>query len=202
MAVLTSILAEKTKSVYYTERTFINYFRERRNDSEHDEYENKYIYYSDSFIKAIEDLIDRAKAEPVYVKAISPVVSFDVNSKISEATHEMGVKNFTHLPITENWKLVGVLSEASIIQYMSKNPEICIDQNETFKENMELINYKYSDDNIQYASKDEDYDKVVYKFIEEYKNHQKVSCVFVTQNWKKWEWVLWILTARDIIWKE
>ena len=64
---------------------------------------------------------------------------------------------------------------------MADNREVLLDLNETFQERMDLIDRKYSEDNVYFVSRNEDYDKVVNKFVEEYKNKQKISCILVTE---------------------
>ena len=200
IGILLSDLAYKTKTAYSSERKFIEFCKEKRNNMTHENYENEYILYSDKFIEAFQSLLRKVKPEPIYLKSIHNVITKNVDDKISDALGEMSKNNYTHMPITKDWKLVWMLSEASLIKYMADNREVLLDLNETFQERMDLIDRKYSEDNVYFVSRNEDYDKVVNKFVEEYKNKQKISCILVTEKWKREEKILWILTAWDIIW--
>ena len=189
-------------TIYQKQYSFIDYCRKKRNLIRHWKFEEEYNIYMDDFIESFNYVVEKAKPISVHKKAIKPVKQYDISKTISKVLNDMSKNNFTHIPITENWKLVGILSETSLVQYLAEHKEVLLDQSDAFINHRDLIDLKYSSDNVKFVAKDDDYDLVINKFIEEYKKGQKLSCVLVTQNWKPYEWILWILTTWDIIWRD
>lgn len=202
MSKMISKLSKISWTLYYNRYQFINYCRKRRNLIHYLQYEESYSIYTDSFITAFKEIVEKAKPISVYKKATKPVKQYDINSTLHDILKDMSDNDFTHIPITEDWKLVWIISETSIVKYLTEHKEVLLDQWQKISENRDLIDLKYSKDNVDFVSKDDDYDIVVHKFIEKFKKGQKLSCVLVTQNWKPHEWILWILTTWDIIWRD
>lgn len=195
-------LSKIKSTIYNKSSVFIDYCRRKRNLISHGNYEEEYNIYMEDFITAFKDLLEKAKPVSVYKKATKPVKQYDINSTLHDILKDMSDNDFTHIPITEDWKLVWIISETSIVKYLAEHKEVLLDQWQKISENRDLIDLKYSKDNVDFVSKDDDYDIVVHKFIEKFKKGQKLSCVLVTQNWKPHEWILWILTTWDIIWRD
>ena len=202
MSKMISKLSKISWTLYCNRYQFINYCRKRRNLIHYLQYEESYSIYTDSFITAFEEIVEKAKPISIYRKATKPVKQYDINSTLYDVLKDMSDNDFTHMPITEDWKLVWIISETSVVKYLAEHKEVLLDQWQKLSENKDLIDLKYSKDNVDFVAKDDDYDIVVHKFIEKFKKGQKLSCVLVTQNWKPHEWILWILTTWDIVWKD
>ena len=195
-------LSTITWSVYDKEFTFINYCRKKRNLIQHGNYEEEYNIYTDDFIDAFKQIVEKAKPISVYKKSVHPVEKRDINDTISKVLKDMAKNDFTHMPIMENNKLVWIISETSLVRYLAEHENFLLVQWQKISEIRELIDLKYSKGYVEFVAKDTDYDIAVNKFIKKFKDWQKLSCLLVTENWKEDEWILWILTTRDIIWAD
>ena len=107
--------------------------------------------------------------------------------------------NYTHIPIYDNDKLIGIFSENSLFQYLFKDEIVEISNKTTFSEILNYISLDNTKELIKFKSKKTLYDDIVSDFMNEFKNNQKLSCIMITENGKPNERVIGILTAWDII---
>lgn len=198
-------LAEKRISPYKENEDFLRYCKDVRNDWRHEILERKYMSYNKSLFEDFQDCINLIeKPRSVYSKSIHDIAKFEINEHIIKALKIMRDKDYTNIPITENWILKGMLCESSIIKYLADEEGVLFDNTLKFSDFPELINLEHSRNNILFKKRNERYDAVVSEFIDRYDNGkgEKISCILVTENGKEHEKILWILTPRDIIWKE
>lgn len=185
---------------YYKEYEFMHFCRDCRNRISHVNDDYKYIIYTDEFITKLERIIDQIKNPPtVYEMSTHPVVSAYSTDYVKKIMNEMIDKNYTHIPIYDNEKLIGIFSEGCIFNYLMNNDNIDISNNTKFEDIKECISITNSKELVKFVSKNKLYDKIVNEFIENYKFGNRLSCVMVTENGKCFEKIEGIITAWDII---
>ena len=193
-------LKNEHKEPYYSQYDFINFCRECRNRISHDGYENDFIFYGEDMIKKLDKIIEEIKHPyKVYDKATKNIYYANLNDNVRKVMKEMIEKNYTHIPIYNNNKLVGIFSEGVLFNCLYKNKIIEIDENTLFNEIEDFINLNNSKEIIKFVDRNRLYDEVCLSFINEFKKGSKLSCVLVTQNGKKDEKIIGILTAWDIL---
>ncbi len=193
-------LRNRHREPYYSQYDFIDFCRECRNRISHDGYENDFIFYGEDMIKKLDEIIEEIKHPyKVYDKATKNIFSAKLNDNVRETMQEMMEKNYTHIPIYNNNKLVGIFSERVLFNYLYENKIIEIDDNTLFSEIEDFISLNNSKEIIKFADRNRLYDDVCLEFINEFKKGSKLSCVLVTQNGKEDEKIIGILTAWDIL---
>lgn len=193
-------LRNRHREPYYSQYDFIDFCRECRNRISHDGYENDFIFYGEDMIKKLDEIIEEIKHPyKVYDKATKNIFSAKLNDNVRETMQEMMKKNYTHIPIYNNNKLVGIFSERVLFNYLYENKIIEIDDNTLFSEIEDFISLNNLKEIIKFADRNRLYDDVCLEFINEFKKGSKLSCVLVTQNGKEDEKIIGILTAWDIL---
>ena len=192
-------LREKGYNPYVREYTFIDFCRRLRNINSHNVNDN-YFLVTDDTIKKFEKVLYEVKHPfKVLDKATSKIYDKSINDNVIDTMKDMSKYNYTHIPIYEDGKLVGIFSENSIFQYILEEKQPKVDNNTTFNDVKEYINVDKSSDMVIFVSKDKLYDEVVNEFISKFSNGMKLSCIMVTEHGLKTEKVIGILTAWDII---
>lgn len=92
--------------------------------------------------------------------------------------------NYTHIPIYDNNKLVGIFSENSMFNYLYKNEIIEVDNNIKFKDILDYVDVSNTEELILFVSKNTLYDDVVNEFISKFKENERLSCIMVTEHGK------------------
>ena len=192
-------LREKGYNPYVREYTFIDFCRRLRNINSHNVNDN-YFLVTDDTIKKFKEILREVK-HPFKVsdKATSKIYDKNINDNVINTMKDMNKYNYTHVPIYDNDKLVGIFSENSIFQYILEEKHAIVDNNTTFNDIKEYINVDRSSDMVIFVSKDKLYDEVVNEFIRKFSDGMKLSCIMVTEHGLKTEKVDGILTAWDII---
>ena len=193
-------LKNKHREPYYSQYDFIDFCRECRNRISHDGYENDFIFYGDEMIKKLDDVIEEIKHPyKVYDKSTKNIYSANLNDNVRKVMLEMINKNYTHIPVYNNNRLVGIFSEGVLFNYLYKNEIVEIDENTLFSDIMDFISLNNSKEIIKFVDRNKLYDDICLEFINEFKKGSKLSCVLVTENGKEEEKVIGILTAWDIL---
>ena len=194
------ILKKDRISPYYNEYDFISFCRWCRNRISHVNDNEKYLIYTDELIKRLKEVIKVVKHPyTIYDKSIKDVYFANINDKVKNIMKVIEEERFTHIPIYENDKLVGIFSEGCIFNYLVNNTNISITDNTTFNDIRDCINITNSKELIMFVSKVELYDEITKKFIDEYNKGERLSCVMITENGKETEKIEGILTSWDII---
>lgn len=116
-----------------------------------------------------------------------------------EVMNIMTEKGFSHVPVIEDEKLVGVFSENSILNYLVSNNG-GISNNATIKDFTEFIPLGgHNSELFDFVERDMLLDDVQQMFEDSVKNHHRLGVVFVTENGKEDEKLLGLITAWDAI---
>ena len=192
-------LREKGYNPYDREYTFIDFCRRLRNINSHNVNDNYFIVTDDTINKFEKILYEVKHPFKVSDKATSKIYFKNINDNVIATMKDMNKYNYTHIPIYDSGKLVGIFSENSIFQYILEDKNSNINNNTKFNDIKEYINVDRSNDIVKFVSQDKLYDEVVKDFIDEFSKGMKLACIMVTKNGLKTEEVVGILTSWDII---
>lgn len=193
-------LKRKRINPFFSEYEFIDFCRKYRNLISHNVEENKYLDFTNEMIEKFEKIIEEVKRPyTVYSKSTKNLFDANINEYVIDKMKVMIEKSYTHIPIYDNEKLVGIFSENSLFNYLYDNEIVEIDKYTTFNDIKDYIDINNLKEIVKFVSKDDLYDNVVNSFIAEFKNKNKLSCVFITNSGKQTEKVIGILTTWDII---
>ena len=158
----------------------------------------------DHLILIPEETINRAKEILNYIR--NPPTVFDIfekevyfcnsNDLLIEVLRVMKEKTFTHVPVYSNKGFIGILSEASIANWLSDSKELNM-QNIKVKELNNFLNNQ-PNEYFDFVNKNEDAYKIKERFLNEVKGHKRIGSIFITQNGKNDEKLLGVITAWDL----
>lgn len=193
---------EKIITYYYKE---LDYLRELRNIIVHEKIKDcNYIVAPHPYIiERIRHIRLDIENPPTAFKkyAITNVFTADINDEILEIMKVMKEKAFTHIPIYNEGKLVGIFSEYVLFNVILEQNEI-ISTNETFKTIEKYLNeYDEGIEQFEFLNINTDI-FTVYELFEKAVNNHKRLTVFFTDNAKENGKILGIITAWDITEKE
>ena len=198
-----SELKNKRIEPYYSEYDFLDFCRFCRNRDAHSNDEAQYIIYTDKFIDKLEKIIDLIKNPPtVYEKSTKPVRAAQSTDYVRKIMQEMSEYNYTHIPIYDNEKLIGIFNESTIFNYLNFKNNIQIEENTTFNDIKDCFLIPNKTEIVKFAPKDKNYNEIIIEFINEFKKRERLSCFMITEDGSANHKIIGIITAWDIIGKK
>lgn len=146
-----------------------------------------------------EKVMNPPKALNKIATGISKISYASMNDNAMKVMIKMHEKNFSHIPILDDGKVVGVFSEDTIFSYLTENQIVAIDKDITINEFKEYIPVdKHINEFFIYENKDITIDKVIPLFQGDLKNNKRLAAVFLTENGQPQERLLGMITIWDI----
>ena len=122
-----------------------------------------------------------------------------IDDTIEETIKVMIEKVYTHIPIFENDKLVGVFSENTLLDIVNKESGIVINKDTRFKEIQEYLKIEnHSSEEFKFISRNKNIYDIEDIFKDYFTRNKRLGCVYITENGKENEKILGMLTAWDI----
>lgn len=116
-----------------------------------------------------------------------------------EVMKKMQQNTFTHVPVLENNKLIGIFSENTIFSYIVDNEALLLGDEIKIKEFEKFIPLDMHESEIfKFVSKDKLLYEVEDMFEEELRDNKRLSVIFITESGKTTEKILGMITAWDI----
>lgn len=197
----------KKSNIVKRNKDDLDLIRNVRNINVHQQIEKyKYVIYPNPEInKKLEKIINEIKNPPkIYDSKIcikrSNMYCRSLSDGVYETIEEMTEKLYTHIPIIENGKLIGVFSENTLLDIVKRDNGIIIDENTTFndiKENLKIENHTREE--FKFISKRKNVYDVEDMFKNYFGQHKRIGCIYITENGKENENILGMLTAWDVL---
>ena len=180
----------------------LNYCREVRNFLQHESKIDKgfAVIASDEMIQKMDEIINAVK-NPIRIKdvyiSIDKVYYKGLDSYVYPSMVSMDYKKYSHIPIIEKRKLVGVFSKTSIFKYLLE------EENSNFSENIQFKDIKryisLDEEYYLFTKKDTPVEDIIEEVIMNFKNGKRVAIIFVTDNGMKDGNLVGLLTPYDIL---
>lgn len=175
----------------------LKYFGEIRNQITHGIKldGHTYVYPSHYAISQLARYADSIKKPPRCLDIFGkPVFTCKNTDKIDMIIRAMQENNYSHVPVyDENKQYIGTISESDILDWLSKN--ITINSLKSVKA-WDIV--KEDEKNyIMFVSKKVNVYEIDEIFTIKKQNNQKLWAILITENGKKNEHLLWIITAWD-----
>lgn len=197
----------KKDSYFKRKKDEINTIRKVRNLNSHEAGgKYKYIVYpSPEINNKLENIINEIKKTPTIYNSTTCIKEKDIYCKklddcIYDTIKTMSERMYTHIPILENKKLIGVFSENTLFDVVKNDSRIIIDQKTKFSSIKDYLKIEnHSMEEFIFVSKI----KNIYDIEEMFKNYfsrnKIIGCIFITDNGKSTENILGMLTAWDVL---
>lgn len=132
------------------------------------------------------------KAGSIYTTTLDSI-ALDVMKKMSEEI-------YTHVPVIENSKLVGVFSEDTVFSYVVKNEDIIIEKDVKIKEFADFIPiHEHRSEIFRFVPKNTPVILVEDEFQKVFSEGKRLAVIFITETGKETEKILGMITAWDLI---
>lgn len=184
-------------------RAEINYCAEVRNLLQHKEkLGNDYPVQPtqpmlDFIAGLIADLEERPRCREIAIK--TNIYTQTMDQSVSEAIDYMRKENYTNIPLMENGVVVGVFGENTLFNYLADDRIVDIDEL-TFQDMNRYTGIENRGDEVYRFHRFDAYvDELEAMFEKEHRQARRLSMVFLTQNGKKEEKLLGIITPWDIL---
>lgn len=183
----------------------IDYCRVVRNFLVHTpKVKNQYpIFVSNEMLQLMEEIVDRVK-NPIkaidYAIKIENMYTAQLNSNIIDVVRHMQASGFTHVPVLENGKLIGVFSGNVIYTYLSTADDINLNFNSKICDLIEYLPvYNHTNEYFAFMSTDSSFHDIRQLFKIDAKSMKQLAAVFLTQTGKNNEKLLAMLTPYSIL---
>ena len=193
------------QNIYQRYSDEIKYCQEVRNLLSHKKkIENEFaVEPSQQMIDFIDNLIRKIKKRTkCYEIQITKnnVCWKSMNDSVQETIKEMSDKLYTHIPILEDGKVVGVFDENSVFNYLSKQEIIMIEENTTFNDIKDYIGLHDREmEGFIFFSSQSYLEELEMEFEKAYRKGKRIGIAFMTPNGKSYEKLQGIITPWDMI---
>lgn len=104
------------------------------------------------------------------------------------------------MPIFENNKLVGIFSENTLLDIVRLEQGIVLDEDTNFSIIRDALKIEnHSIENFEFISRKRNIYDIEDLFKDYFSSHKRMGCVYITENGKKEENILGMLTAWDVL---
>lgn len=194
-------------------KKLIKNVKSMRNCISHSCLENEYPFMVNPKVyDQLLQLIDLAKkeVERLNKKLISEairkidIVTTTLDDKLLPLLTLMKEKNFSYIPVLNDKDIVvGVLTENTILSYITKNEGILIDNNTMVREVEEFISIDENrNEKFLFVSRDTKMIDINKLFNDAFKDRKRLAVIYITQNGSPTEKLLGMVTAWDILGKD
>ena len=183
----------------------INLIRKIRNLLSHGEckIEGKVaIEINENIIEKLKEIISLLENPPLVTsRYISEMFVVDLEEKLEKLIKTMNEKKISHVPVLDkDKKLVGVFSENTIFSKLSDDEIIEIGKEYQVKDYVKYIKLEnHSSEYFDFIKRNEELTSAQNLFNKSIKKDTKLVMLFVTENGKKTEKILGILTPWDLL---
>ncbi|MCQ2513396.1 MAG: CBS domain-containing protein [Lachnospiraceae bacterium] len=184
-------------------RSELDYIRDVRNLLTHRPRidDNYAVEPTDAMIDLLKKTIGRIEkpliASDIYVP-MGKVLYAGMETKVFSVMSAMYKKAYTHVPILDNSKVVGVFSDNTLMNYILFG-NLIITKETRFSEIEKYLPLgAHSSETYRFVARNETLSNISDIFDESLKNSDRVGMIFVTEHGKSEEKLLGIITAWDV----
>lgn len=196
-------------------RIFLNHlqdlrmFSEMRNMLVHNPYKkdadpliHPHGYILKKYAEILNMVLNPPKALSIAVKR-ELIYTTSLAGNALEVMKTMNDKTYTHVPVIDQNKLVGVFSENTLISYLVHNKDSLIMKDTAIAEFKDFIGLNsHPSEYFEFVGRNALVSEVEDLFREGLRQHKRIAVVYITENGNKNEKLLGMLTAWDIAGKK
>lgn len=197
---------DKLISSFYKD---LKMFSQIRNLLVHNPYKNKanQLFSPDPYIVQMYEDIKNKIISPQKALAIAikrdQIYTTTLKDNVIEVMKIMNEKTYTHVPVVDNERMVGVFSENTIFSYLVHNKDSIITNDLPIEEFKDFIPVeKHPSETFEFVGRAALLSDVEEIFKKSLKVRKRVGVVFITETGKQAEKLLGMITAWDIAGKE
>ncbi len=157
----------------------------------------------DIVVKKYEEFLEQVINPPLAINSMSipngKIYKTSLNSNAFEVIDIMKENMYSHVPVIENNKLVGIFSENAVFSYIAQKHLIKIEESTKISEFREFIPIdRHTSERFIFVNRETSVIEIDDIFQDEYKDEKRLGAVFITENGKDNEKILGLITPWDI----
>lgn len=194
--------AKRNNAVVKKYQDDLKEFAELRNAIVHERHFPNYVIAEphDPVVEKIEFILNEISEPKTVIPTFAKdVVVYDVHQTLADVLKAINRFSFTHFPIYDQGKFLGLLSQNGIAHWLGKNVDVNI---ASFSEILlgNVLAFEENGGNFQFIPKNMNVYEAKELFRHGGKNHPpKLNALLITEHGKPEEKMLGIITAWDII---
>ena len=161
------------------------------------------IIPSPDMITFLKKCINRIKNPPMaidYAIKRSNMFFARLNDSVITVAHHMSIKKFTHVPVFNNGKLVGVFSSDVIYGYVCSHPSITLTQDTQMSDFIEYLPvHAHSAEYFAFIPTETPLHEVASLFKVDVKSLKQLSAIFLTENGRNDEHIEAMITPWSLL---
>lgn len=206
--VLLRDMSEKNR-VFADHYKDLKLFAELRNLIIHNPYPDKanpliipHTYLVERYAGIRDDVLHPKRALDLAIKR-QFIYTTTLGANAIEVMQTMNEKTYTHVPVMEGEKMIGVFSENTVLTHFVHHKDLIILKDTKIEEFKEFIGLdKHPSEYFEFVSRDTLLVDIEALFQKRLKERKRIAVVFITQNGNANEKLLGMITAWDIAGKD
>ncbi len=155
-----------------------------------------------AIIDRYQQLLDLLINPPLALSIAVPaamIYTTTLDSNALEVMKTMNKKTFTHIPVMDNDKMIGVFSENTLLSYLAHHGDSIVTKDLTIAEFSDFIGLdKHPGEQFEFIGRKAQLADVYAIFNQAIKVRKRIGVVFVTEHGKSNEKLLGLITAWDL----
>lgn len=158
----------------------------------------------DNIVKYYNDILDKITNPPLALNTIAikanNIYKTSLDNNALEVIKEMNKNTYTHVPVVEDGKIIGVFSENTVFSYFASKEDVILEKEVSIREFLEFIPFdKHESEYFEFISKDTLLIYVEDIFRDGLKDKKRIATVFITETGSEKEKLLGLITAWDLV---
>ncbi len=144
-------------------------------------------------------VLNPAKAIDTIAVRSENIFTADLDDRALKVMAAMNENTYTHVPVIENGRLIGVFSENTVFSYIVKTKDVILEKEVKLREFSEFIPIsKHESESFAFVSREALVADVEQMFADQLQQGKRLAVVFITHNGAPGEKLLGMITAWDI----
>ncbi len=156
---------------------------------------------SSALTRDLEDIIKHVEKPPLAINfgtKSKDIFYANIDQKVFKVMERMERLGYSHVPVLDNGRFVGVFSHGTIFRYMLKSKN-AINSSTSLYELKFMYDIKSHKGNYKFAARDVSVAEVRRIFVTVIQKNKRVPAVFITENGRPHEQILAMLTPWDVM---
>ncbi|MBE6731556.1 MAG: CBS domain-containing protein [Ruminococcaceae bacterium] len=157
---------------------------------------------SETVLNNLKECIEFIKKPPLALTFATPadmILKANLSATVLKTMNKMYKNGFSHVPVMENGYFVGVFSTGTVFEYTLKNPENPINYKTTIRDIDKVLDLSSHSENFVFAQRNLSSIEARKIFERVVGKNKRVSIIFITENGRKSERLLGLLTPWDLM---
>lgn len=160
---------------------------------------------SEPILAALREALEFVRRPPLAIDFATPgsrIQSAGLSDKVLSVMKDMEKNGFSHIPILDKKRFVGVFSLSTIFSCVLRDPAVSFTENTTIRDLEKMIPFENHMENYAFVGRDTTCMEVRRMFERIKGKNKRLSVIFITEHGKRDEGLLGMLTPWDVMKEE